>query len=123
MIKKYYLMLKQLVTYTKLRGWRGTTLSNHNSHHMDKSNRSMTVAAVAASEAIVTIVTIVININTFLRVPSKSFRACRAAKTTYGVAVGDEGHHGAVFVLSLYCNIYNMATVRGALQLLHQMAQ
>ena len=90
---------------------------------MDKSHRSMSVAAVAASEAIVTSVTTVMGINTFLKVPSKSFRAFMDATTTYGVEDADNVPHGGGFTLLLYCNIYNMATVRGALQLLHQMAQ
>ena len=97
-------------------------LHGHNRHLMDKSNCSVAVAAAAASEAIVTSVTTVIDINTFLRVPPKGFGAFMAATTSYGVEEAGDVPHGDGFILPLYCTIYKMATVRGALQLLRQMA-
>ena len=69
---------------------------------MDKSNCSVMVAAAAASEAIVTSVTTVMDINTFLRVPSKSLRPFMAATTAYGVEHVDDVPHGDGFALLLY---------------------
>ena len=72
-------------------------LHGHKRHVMDKSNCSVAVAAAAASEAIVTSVTTVMDINTFLRVPSKSLRPFMAATTTYGVEDVDDVPHGDGF--------------------------
>ena len=116
-------MLRQLVAYTKLRGLHGTTLSDHNSHHMDKSNRSVTVAATAASEVTVTTVTMFTNIFLFLRVPFKVPKPFMAVTVGYGVEEADGVPLGGLFDFSLYCNLYNMATAREALQGLRQLAQ
>ena len=78
---------------------------------MDKFNRSETVAAAAASEAIVTTVTMVTIISTTLRAPSNVPKPIMPVNAGYVVEDADDIHHGDVFVLSLYCNIHNMATV------------
>ena len=83
----------------------------------------MTVAAVVASGATVTTVTMFTNIFLFLRVPFKVLKPFMAVIVGYGVEEADGVPLGGFFDLSLYCNLYNMATAGEPLQHLRQLAQ
>ena len=77
----------------------------------------MTVAALVTSGATVTTVTVVTNINTILCVPPKASKPLMTVTAGYGVEEADDAHLDGVFAFSLYCNFYNMATVRKAIHL------